>query len=102
MMDKITGILNKVTSYVPKLKVSRSLPLWVVIIFAIMYLSLHALFIFAWLDDWGNTGKPDLVMLDIFTKNATVAISVITFIVTFLVDKNNNGIPDAAEKEDPK
>lgn len=99
MITKIEGLLKLVVSNIPKFKGIRSLPIWVVVIFGAIFLTLHILFIVAWIDDWKTTGKPNLAMLDTFTKTTAGETVVIAFLATFLIDKNHNNIPDAAEKE---
>lgn len=101
MIAKIEGLVKLVMSNLPKVS-NAKLPMWVIIVFATLYLALPLLFIVAWVDDWKTTGKPDLAMLDTFTKTSAGTTTVIAFLATYLVDKDRNGIPDTLEKEETK
>ena len=101
MIAKIEGLVKLVVKNLPKLGKAK-LPMWVIIVFATLYLALPLLFIVAWIDDWKTTGKPDLVMLDTFTKTSAGTTTVIAFLATYLVDKDRDGIPDTLEKEETK
>lgn len=101
MIAKIEGLVKLVTSNLPKVSKAK-LPMWVIIVFATLYLALPLLFIVAWVDDWKTTGKPDLAMLDTFTKTSAGTTTVIAFLATYLVDKDRNGIPDTLEKGETK
>lgn len=73
----------------------------VVYIYGAEVLLLALLLTVSWLFDWYMKGQPDIPQLLTIFKEFTslTAISAVTFIVVFCVDKNRDGRPDAAEKQ---
>lgn len=98
---KIFGSINKwVVSHAKKLDVS-GLPLFVVYLVLLYAAASFFLFIIAWVCKWLLGHSPDLQVyieyLKVLTAPQTVAF--VAFILKMLIDKDSNGIPDAAEKE---
>lgn len=98
MVTKIKGLIELAISNLPNLGPRGSLPMWVIMVFGTIFFMLHILFIIAWVDDWRATGKPNLAMLDTFTKTVAGETVVISFLATYLVDDDKDGKPDIIEK----
>ena len=101
MPEQVKSILDKITSFMPDLgKNKKFLPIWVIYVFAFIYLLLLVLFVVAWIDDWGVSHKPNLPILITFIQTMAGATVILSFICKYLVDVDKDGIPDEIEKED--
>lgn len=101
-MDKIMGYFNKavekVKEYIPKSNAQDSMK--IVIAYGILVFVIAIAFMLAWLYSGFKTGKFDTdIMLRFFSAaTAPGPVAAVTFISVFLVDKNKDGRPDAAEE----
>ena len=59
------------------------------------------IYVAAWIYDWNNTTKPDLVELRNFLHEISGAawIAVIGFLAKSFIDRDENGIPDQYEEK---
>ena len=78
--------------------------MWIVYIYGAGLIILFIFIIFSLIYEFIRTGNPNIqVLIDFFTKYTVgQVIAAFTFVSVFLVDKNHDGRPDAAEKEAKK
>lgn len=103
-MGTLKKLYTKLVSYLPTIHRKSRPSMWIVYIYGAGLIILFTFIIFSWVYEFIRTGNPNIqVLIDFFTKY-TVAqvIAAFTFVSVFLVDKNNDGRPDAAEKEAKK
>lgn len=103
-MGTLKKLYTKLGSYLPTIQRKSRPSMWIVYIYGAGLIILFTFIIFSWVYEFIRTGNPNIqVLIDFFTKY-TVAqvIAAFTFVSVFLVDKNNDGRPDAAEKEAKK
>lgn len=103
-MGTLKKLYTKLVSYLPTIQKKSCPSMWIVYIYGAGLIILFTFIIFSWVYEFIRTGNPNIqVLIDFFTKY-TVAqvIAAFTFVSVFLVDKNNDGRPDAAEKEAKK
>lgn len=103
-MGTLKKLYTKLVSYLPTIQRKSRPSMWIVYIYGVGLIILFTFIIFSWVYEFIRTGNPNIqVLIDFFTKY-TVAqvIAAFTFVSVFLVDKNNDGRPDAAEKEAKK
>lgn len=102
MKEKILEYFNKaiekVKEYIPKATVQDSM--MIVIAYGLLIVIIALAFMGAWLYEGFSTGKFDIdIMLRFFSAaTAPGPVAAVTFISVFLVDKNEDGRPDAAEQ----
>lgn len=102
MMDKIMGYFNKVVEkvkeYVPKSNAQDSMK--IVIAYGLLIFVIALAFMVSWIYSGIKTGNFDIdIMLRFFSAaTAPGPVAAVTFISVFLVDKNEDGRPDAAEQ----
>ena len=103
MIDRVKSLLQdawgKAVNLLPKVKAQDSM--LVIIAYGALLGIISAAFLFAWICDGTSSGKFDAdIMLRFFTA-ATGAgpVAAVTFLSVFLVDKNKDGRPDAAEEK---
>lgn len=103
MMDKLIGYFNKVVekvkSYIPKSNVQDSM--MIVMLYGLLIVLIAVAFMGSWLYEGFSTGKFDTdIMLRFFSAaTAPGPVAAVTFLSVFLVDKNGDGRPDAAEEK---
>lgn len=101
MMDKIMGYFNKVVEkvkeYIPKSNAQDSMK--IVIAYGLLIFVIALAFMASWIYSGIKTGNFDIdIMLRFFSAaTAPGPVAAVTFISVFLVDKNGDGRPDAAE-----
>lgn len=101
MTDKIMGYFNKVVGkvkeYIPKSNAQDSMK--IVIAYGLLIFVIALAFMASWIYSGIKTGNFDIdIMLRFFSAaTAPGPVAAITFISVFLVDKNGDGRPDAAE-----
>lgn len=101
MMDKIMGYFNKVVEkvkeYIPKSRAQDSMK--IVIAYGLLIFVIALAFMASWIYSGIKTGNFDIdIMLRFFSAaTAPGPVAAVTFISVFLVDKNGDGRPDAAE-----
>lgn len=102
MMDKIMGYFNKVVEkvkeYIPKSNAQDSMK--IVIAYGLLIFVIALAFMVSWIYSGIKTGNFDIdIMLRFFSAaTAPGPVAAVTFISVFLVDKNGDGRPDAAEQ----
>lgn len=102
MMDKIMGYFNKaiekVKEYIPKSNAQDSMK--IVIAYGLLIFVIALAFMASWIYSGIKTGNFDIdIMLRFFSAaTAPGPVAAVTFISVFLVDKNEDGRPDAAEQ----
>lgn len=102
MMDKIMGYFNKVVEkvkeYIPKSNAQDSMK--IVIAYGLLIFVIALAFMVSWIYSGIKTGNFDIdIMLRFFSATtAPGPVAAVTFISVFLVDKNEDGRPDAAEQ----
>lgn len=102
MKEKILEFFNKaiekVKEYIPKATVQDSM--MIVILYGCLIAIISAAFLVAWIYEGISSGKFDTDMMLRFFSAATAPgpVAAVTFISVFLVDKNEDGRPDAAEQ----
>lgn len=102
MMDKIMGyfnkVLEKVKEYIPKSNAQDSMK--IVIAYGLLIFVIALAFMVSWIYSGIKTGNFDIdIMLRFFSAaTAPGPVAAVTFISVFLVDKNGDGRPDAAEQ----
>lgn len=102
MMDKIMGYFNKVVEkvkeYIPKSNAQDSMK--IVIAYGLLIFVIALAFMASWIYSGIKTGNFDIdIMLRFFSAaTAPGPVAAVTFISVFLVDKNEDGRPDAAEQ----
>lgn len=100
-MDKIMGYFNKVVEkvkeYIPKSNAQDSMK--IVIAYGLLIFVIALAFMVSWIYSGIKTGNFDIdIMLRFFSAaTAPGPVAAVTFISVFLVDKNGDGRPDAAE-----
>ena len=100
-MDKIMGYFNKVVEkvkeYIPKSNAQDSMK--IVIAYGLLIFVIALAFMVSWIYSGIKTGNFDIdIMLRFFSAaTAPGPVAAITFLSVFLVDKNGDGRPDAAE-----
>lgn len=101
-MDKIMGYFNKVVEkvkeYIPKSNAQDSMK--IVIAYGLLIFVIALAFMVSWIYSGIKTGNFDIdIMLRFFSAaTAPGPVAAVTFISVFLVDKNEDGRPDAAEQ----
>ncbi len=101
-MDKIMGYFNKaiekVKEYIPKSNAQDSMK--IVIAYGLLIFVIALAFMASWIYSGIKTGNFDIdIMLRFFSAaTAPGPVAAVTFISVFLVDKNEDGRPDAAEQ----
>ncbi len=102
MTDKIMGYFNKVVGkvkeYIPKSNAQDSMK--IVIAYGLLIFVIALAFMVSWIYSGIKTGNFDIdIMLRFFSAaTAPGPVAAVTFISVFLVDKNEDGRPDAAEQ----
>lgn len=98
LLEYFNKIVEKVKSYIPKSRAQDSMK--IVIAYGLLIFVIALAFILAWLYSGFKTGKFDIdIMLRFFSAaTAPGPVAAVTFISVFLVDKNEDGRPDAAEQ----
>lgn len=102
MTDKIMGYFNKVVGkvkeYIPKSNAQDSMK--IVIAYGLLIFVIALAFMASWIYSGIKTGNFDIdIMLRFFSAaTAPGPVAAVTFISVFLVDKNEDGRPDAAEQ----
>ena len=99
-MVKISKWIKKGKKYLRGLTKSHAAMRYIVW-YAAMLVICCSIYVGAWIYDWNNTTKPDLVELRNFLHEISGAawIAVIGFLAKSLIDRDNNGIPDQYEEE---
>ena len=101
MKEKILEYFNKaiekVKEYIPKSNAQDSMK--IVIAYGLLIFVIALAFMVSWIYSGIKTGKFDIdIMLRFFSAaTAPGPVAAITFLSVFLVDKNGDGRPDAAE-----
>lgn len=97
LLEYFNKIVEKVKSYMPKATVQDSM--MIVIAYGLLIVIIALAFMGAWLYEGFSTGEFDIdIMLRFFSAaTAPGPVAAVTFISVFLVDKNGDGRPDAAE-----
>lgn len=103
-MGTLKKLYTKLVSYLPTIQRKSRPSMWIVYIYGAGLIILFTFIIFSWVYEFIRTGNPNIqVLIDFFTKYTVAQVIVaFTFVSVFLVDKNNDGRPDAAEKEAKK
>ena len=72
--------------------------------YALLLMFCCTLYVWSWLCDWHDTGRPNLIELRNFLHEiaSSAWVAVIGFVAKSFVDKDNDGIPDEYESEDDK
>ena len=70
--------------------------------YALLLVFCCTLYVWSWLADWRQAGRPDMPQLLNFIHEIASAswVAVIGFVAQAFVDKDNNGIPDEYEKDE--
>lgn len=101
MMDKIKGYIltaaEKAVGLLPKVKAQDSMG--VIFAYGILLAIISISFVAAWVYNGINAGKFNTdEMIKFFSVATGVGpVAAVTFLSVFLVDKNDDGRPDAAE-----
>lgn len=99
MIEKITDQFKKIFDMMPKSAPGASMRyiLW----YALFLIFCAFLYIAMLLADWIATGKPNVQEMRQFisTMLSGSAVAAIGFVCRWVVDKDGNGTPDEAEKE---
>lgn len=101
MKEKILEYFNKaiekVKEYIPKSNAQDSMK--IVIAYGLLIFVIALAFMVSWIYSGIKTGNFDIdIMLRFFSAaTAPGPVAAVTFISVFLVDKNGDGRPDAAE-----
>lgn len=102
MKEKILEYFNKaiekVKEYIPKSNAQDSMK--IVIAYELLIFVIALAFMVSWIYSGIKTGNFDIdIMLRFFSAaTAPGPVAAVTFISVFLVDKNEDGRPDAAEQ----
>ena len=75
--------------------------MWIIWVYGIGLCVISAFILGAWIVDWYINKKPNIAeLLDFFKAfTATQVVAAFTFVSVFMVDKDNDGRPDMAEKD---
>lgn len=97
ILEYFNKVVEKVKSYIPKTTSQDSM--MIVILYGCLIAIISATFMVAWAYEGISSGKFDTdIMLRFFSAaTAPGPVAAVTFISVFLVDKNGDGRPDAAE-----
>lgn len=97
LLEYFNKIVEKVKSYIPKSKAQDSMK--IVIAYGLLIFVIALAFMASWIYSGIKTGNFDIdIMLRFFSAaTAPGPVAAVTFISVFLVDKNGDGRPDAAE-----
>ena len=98
LLESFNKVMEKVKSCIPKTTAQDSM--MIVIAYGLLIVIIALAFMGAWLYEGFSTGKFDIdIMLRFFSAaTAPGPVAAVTFISVFLVDKNEDGRPDAAEQ----
>lgn len=98
LLEYFNKAIEKVKEYIPKATVQDSM--MIVILYGCLVAIISAAFLVAWIYEGISSGKFDTDMMLRFFSAATAPgpVAAVTFISVFLVDKNGDGRPDAAEQ----
>ena len=104
MQLKLRNLWSKAVSYLPTARKKIQTSMQIVYVYGIGLIMLFLMILTAWLHDWWRTGVANTPLLISFFKEFTApaVVGAFTFVSVFLVDKNHDGRPDAAEKEEKK
>jgi len=104
MQAKLKALWSKAVSYLPTARQKIQTSMQIVYVYGIGLIILFLMILTAWLHDWWRTGVSNTPLLISFFKEFTApaVVGAFTFVSVFLVDKNHDGRPDAAEKEAKK
>ena len=99
-MLKVSQWLRKGKKYLRNMTKSHAAMRYIVW-YAVMIVTCVMIYVAAWIYDWNNTKKPDLVELRNFLHEISGApwIAVIGFLAKSFIDRNENGIPDQYEEK---
>lgn len=97
ILEYFSKVVEKVKSYIPKSNAQDSM--MIVMAYGLLIVIIALAFMCAWLHEGFSTGKFDTdIMLRFFSAaTAPGPVAAVTFLSVFLVDKNKDGRPDAAE-----
>lgn len=97
ILEYFNKIVEKVKSYIPKSRAQDSMK--IVIAYGLLIFVIALAFMASWIYSGIKTGNFDIdIMLRFFSAaTAPGPVAAITFLSVFLVDKNGDGRPDAAE-----
>ena len=99
-MLKVSQWIKKGKKYLRNMTKSHAAMRYIVW-YAAMIVICVMIYVGAWLYDWNNTMKPDLVELRNFLHEISGAawIAVIGFLAKSFIDRDENGIPDQYEEK---
>lgn len=99
MIDKLTEFIQRIFSKLPKTAPNAAMKyiLW----YALFLAFCASLDLLMLLTDWYVNGKPNLSEMRQFVSMmiSGSAVAAIGFAARWLVDSDNNGVPDEAEKD---
>ena len=97
-MGYFNKVVEKVKEYIPKSNAQDSMK--IVIAYGLLIFVIALAFMVSWIYSGIKTGNFDIdIMLRFFSvATAPGPVAAVTFISVFLVDKNEDGRPDAAEQ----
>lgn len=98
LLEYFNKIVEKVKSYIPKTTAQDSMI--IVIAYSFLILLIVLAFMFAWVIAGLKTSIFDMsIMLRFFEAvTAPSVVAAVTFLSVFFIDKNGDGLPDAAEQ----
>ncbi len=104
MQGILKNLWTKAVSYLPTARRKIQTSMQIVYVYGTGLIILFLMILTAWLHDWWRTGVANTPLLISFFKEFTApaVVGAFTFVSVFLVDKNHDGRPDAAEKEAKK
>lgn len=104
MQAKLKALWTKAVSYLPTTRSKVQTSMQIVYVYGTGLIILFLIILTAWLHDWWRTGIANTQLLITFFREFTApaVVGAFTFVSVFLVDKNHDGRPDAAEKEAKK
>lgn len=99
-MKKVIDILHFFNRKVDSVKI-KGLPRAMILAFVGLFFLLILVFIAAWLHVWWSTGKPDMPIFTMFFGQlfGPAVCGTVMLVGKALIDKDEDGIPDAWEEE---
>lgn len=103
MKEKLLALVEKITAKIPTLSNSTNAMRYIA--WYALFLALCAcLYLVMLLSDWYATGRPNIAEMRQFisTMLGGSAVAAIGFCARYLIDADNDGVPDALEGEQAK